>query len=265
MILRRLGNKSKLADKIISYFPKDITCFIDLFFGTGSITWRMLDLFPNINYIGNDIDENIHNLWLVLIDEDKKIKLHDLIYYFPYTTSSYKFVLKEFKPLTDIEKVFKFLILSNFSLYGKSSSLRIVAYQNNSKFFFLDSIIKIRLDKLKFVQFNNLNFKDFVLPVSCPENRPNCINGQFVYADPPYIGTKGNYDIFTENDSNDLFEKLCNSDLRFAYSEFDNPFILEQAKQRNLNVIILGERRNLGNRRTEILVTNYETERSLFD
>ena len=41
--------------------------------------------------------------------------------------------------------------------------------------------------------------------------------------------------------------------------------ILDQAKQRNLNVIILGERRNLGNRRTEILITNYETEKSLFD
>lgn len=41
-------------------------------------------------------------------------------------------------------------------------------------------------------------------------------------------------------------------------SEFDHPFILEQAKQRNLNVIVIGERQNLKNRRTEILVTNYE-------
>ena len=48
-------------------------------------------------------------------------------------------------------------------------------------------------------------------------------------------------------------------------SEFDHPFILEQAKQRNLNVIIIGERQNLKNRRTEILVTNYSnSQQSLF-
>ena len=48
-------------------------------------------------------------------------------------------------------------------------------------------------------------------------------------------------------------------------SEFDHPFILEQAKERNLNVIIIGERGNLKNFRTEILVTNYQNmQQSLF-
>ena len=71
MILNRLGNKKELADKIISYFPKDITCFIDLFFGSGAITWAMLDLFPNLYYIANDKDNDVFNLWQVLIDSDK--------------------------------------------------------------------------------------------------------------------------------------------------------------------------------------------------
>ena len=48
-------------------------------------------------------------------------------------------------------------------------------------------------------------------------------------------------------------------------SEFDNEFILNQAKERGLNVIIIGERQNLKNRRTEILVTNYQSVISLFD
>ena len=48
-------------------------------------------------------------------------------------------------------------------------------------------------------------------------------------------------------------------------SEFDHPFILEQAKQRDLNIIYIGERRNLKNKRTEILVTNYKNKQiSLF-
>ena len=51
---------------------------------------------------------------------------------------------------------------------------------------------------------------------------------------------------------------------KFAMSEFDNDFVLGQAKERGLNVINIGERRNLGNRRREILITNYNQSLSLF-
>jgi DNA adenine methylase len=40
-------------------------------------------------------------------------------------------------------------------------------------------------------------------------------------------------------------------------SEFDNPAILDLAKEYGLNVITIGERKNMKNRRTEILLTNY--------
>ena len=48
-------------------------------------------------------------------------------------------------------------------------------------------------------------------------------------------------------------------------SEFDNEFILQQAKERGLNVIIIGERQNLKNRRTEILITNYKISQQTFN
>ena len=47
-------------------------------------------------------------------------------------------------------------------------------------------------------------------------------------------------------------------------SEFDNEFILNQAKERRLNIIYIGERTNLKNKRTEILVTNYQKAPTLF-
>lgn len=48
-------------------------------------------------------------------------------------------------------------------------------------------------------------------------------------------------------------------------SEFNHPFILDQAKERGLNVNIIGERQNLKNRRIEILITNYQNSQgSLF-
>ena len=63
----------------------------------------------------------------------------------------------------------------------------------------------------------------------------------------------------------DLFDTLQATGCKFAMSEFDNEFILNQAKERGLNVIIIGERKNLKNRRTEILITNYEKQKGLFD
>ena len=43
-------------------------------------------------------------------------------------------------------------------------------------------------------------------------------------------------------------------------SEFEHPFITEQVKQRGLNVINVGERQNLNNRKVEILITNYRKQ-----
>lgn len=96
--------------------------------------------------------------------------------------------------------------------------------------------------------------------------RPLQDEATFFYCDPPYLGTANNYsNSFTEKDSIDLFDTLQATGCKFAMSEFDNEFILNQAKERGLNVIIIGERKNLKNRRIEILITNYEKQKGLFD
>ena len=59
-------------------------------------------------------------------------------------------------------------------------------------------------------------------------------------------------------------ERLVESNIRFAMSEFNHPFILQQAADYKLNVINLGERRTMGSRQTEILVTNYSLNNTLF-
>ena len=44
-------------------------------------------------------------------------------------------------------------------------------------------------------------------------------------------------------------------------SEFEHPFIIEQAKQtKGSNIIKIGERNNLKNRKVEILITNYKKQ-----
>jgi DNA adenine methylase len=85
----------------------------------------------------------------------------------------------------------------------------------------------------------------------------------FIYADPPYLDVGNNYEDckWKDQDTIDLFDVLMNSGIRFAMSEFDNPKVIAMAKERGLNIHIIGERRNLHNRRTEILITNYEIEK----
>ena len=108
-------------------------------------------------------------------------------------------------------------------------------------------------DLITNVNFSNKNCVPFL-------NSIEFRGGEFIYNDPPYLGTTDNYShSFKEQDSLDLFNTLEKTGCKWAMSEFDHPFILKQAKERNLNVIEIGERQNLKNRRTEILVTNYKT------
>ena len=117
------------------------------------------------------------------------------------------------------------------------------------------------------VQFMNKDFKVFFDSISLDDRGGKGeTNKTFIYCDPPYLGTNDNYsDSFNEEKSLLLFDTLEETKCKFAMSEFDHPFIIEQAEKRGLNIIIIGERRNIKNRRTEILVTNYENRQgSLF-
>jgi len=145
---------------------------------------------------------------------------------------------------------------------GKPQTLRFAAC--NSKSELLKNIELI----FKFLnecnnQFNNVDFRKFFNQFGFKDDVER--NNTLIYCDPPYIGTDDNYsDSFTENDSIDLFNCLQETGCKFAMSEFNNEFILNQAKERNLNVITIGERQNLKNRRIEILITNYKTQLKLF-
>lgn len=113
-------------------------------------------------------------------------------------------------------------------------------------------------------QFSNLCFRDLFSVLG--RIKDNDLPQTLIYCDPPYLGTDDNYsNSFVEQDASDLFDCLQEMGCKFAYSEFDHPFILEQAERRGLNVIVIGDRQNLKNRRTEILVTNYKKPLSLFD
>lgn len=258
MILRRLGNKSKFAHKIIPYFPPH-KIYIEPFFGSGGMFFNK----PKAKYnIVNDLDSDVFNLFIVVMNQ--KEELEKAFYQMPIHSDLLEYWKKN-EETEPIKKALRFLFLSNFTYLGTGQQMRFTATKNEypENFeYLLDSTAKYLFG----VQFGNTDFRKFIKDISFQTDGRNDEAKTLIYADPPYIATNDNYSqSFTEQDSIDLFNCLQETGCKFAMSEFDNEFILNQAKERNLNVITIGERQNLKNRRTEILITNYRKEATLFD
>jgi len=160
-----------------------------------------------------------------------------------------------------VKKAIRFLFLSNFSLYGKMDTLRLGCVNPKKQVY---ENIDSTVNYIKGVQFTNCDFRKMFKSISLDDKERE---KAFIYCDPPYINTTDNYsNSFTEEDTNDLFETLIDTKMKFAISEFNNEIITDLASKHKLNVINIGERKSINSRRTEILVTNYEnTQKSLFD
>jgi DNA adenine methylase len=255
MILRRLGNKAKIAKGIQKYFPSH-KIYIEPFFGAGGMFFNK----PKAKYnIVNDLDSDVFNLFQVVMNQ--KEELEKAFYIMPIHSDllDYWKVNKETEP---IKKALRFLFLSNFTLNGTGSAIR--GSSTEESYENIERLLTPTYEYLKYVKIFNYHFSEFFEKISY--RRQSEIDGVLIYADPPYLQTTDNYShSFTETDSTDLFNCLQATKCKWAMSEFDNPFILQQAKDRNLNIHIIGERQNLKNRRTEILITNYQIkQQSLF-
>jgi DNA adenine methylase len=257
MILRRLGNKKKIAADIIKHFPPH-KVYVEPFFGAGGMFFNK----PKAKYnIVNDLDSDVFNLFQVVMNQ--KEELEKAFYLMPIHSDLLKY-WKDNQETEPIKKALRFLFLSNFlTPFTGDISRKVYANPKRELILNLEKTINF-LNQLDVTFYNN-DFRDFINFIYFNPQRPREKENTFIYCDPPYLETANNYsNSFTEQDSIDLFDCLQKSDCKFALSEFDNPFILNQAEKRGLNVITIGERRTLKNRRTEIIVTNYKLNNTLF-
>lgn len=255
-MLRRLGNKTRLLPKLLELFPEHITTFIDMFMGSGAVTFAMVDRAKSC--LANDKDNEVFNLFLAV--KEHKEELIQAISTMPIHETLWKY-WKTQNENDCVWRASRFLLYSNFSYMGKGETLLFEAI-NQPKKALLSQVDNV-FEKAKHVKFLCCDFRDVLKKISWKKetfgHKAYYREESFIYADPPYIGTDDNYhESFTEQDTQDLFELLTGSGIRFAISEFDNPFILDLAEKHGLKITELGERRNLKNRRTEILITNYE-------
>lgn len=252
-MLRRIGSKKKLMPIISQYFPADITTFIDLFFGTGAASFYMLKQKRCQHVFANDKENDIFNLFMMI--KTRQEELLEAVTMMPVHESLFQH-WKTNEEKDPLWQAVRFLLVSNFGYLGKPDMLHF--RKTNSKKILLQHIQHIFCTLLD-TQFLCEDFREVLAKISWKEERD--YQRAFIYADPPYLNRTTNYqDSFTEADSQDLFNVLVNSGLRFALSEFAHPFILEQAEARGLYMTDIGERQTLKNRRTEILITNYPPE-----
>ena len=251
MILRRLGNKKKIAKEIQKYFPEH-KIYIEPFFGAGGMFFNK----PKAKYnIVNDLDSDVFNLFQVVMNQ--KEDLEKAFYMMPIHSDLLDY-WKENKEVDSIQKALRFLFLSNITFMGKPNNIKFGTENPKNTVY---NHLKNTYDLINDVQFLNFDFRDLFKKIQIKE-----VNDAFVYCDPPYLGTDDNYEFsFKKTDSNDLFDSLEATGCKFAMSEFNHPFILDQAEKRGLNIIYIGERQNLKNRRIEVLITNYKNnQQSLF-
>jgi DNA adenine methylase len=253
-MLRRLGKKTRLLPKLLALFPEHITTFIDMFMGSGAVTFAMVDRAKYI--IANDKDEEVFNLFIVL--KEHREELIEAIKTMPLHEALFNYWKKQ-QEHDCVWRATRFLMLSNSGYLGKPNNLRFTVEPEKQTL--LDQINN-SIEKLKSanIKFMSCDFRQVLNKLNWRDRKEERIAyyQAFIYADPPYIETTNNYqESFVEQDTQDLFELLTGSGIRFALSEFDNPFVLGLAEKHGLHVTELGERQNLKNRRTEILITNY--------
>jgi DNA adenine methylase len=255
MILRRLGNKSKLAADIIQYFPPH-KIYIEPFFGAGGMFFNK----PKAQYnIVNDIDSDVFNLFQVV--SNQKEELEKAFFEMPIHSDLLEY-WKSNKETNSIRKALRFLLISNFTYSGTGSSLIFTFADSKGQFYkMIDKTSKYLFD----VQFDNDDFRKFLYKPNFTKG-DNFKSNTFIYADKPYSETDDNYsNDWSAQDDIDLLDVLDSTNIKYAVSEFEGSHFEKLALEKGLNKIIIGERQNLKNRRVEILLCNYQQENSLFN
>jgi DNA adenine methylase len=249
-MLRRLGNKKRVLSQLLQVFPEKITHFIDLFLGSGAVTFAMVD--RKIPHIwANDSENDIYNLFCVLREQPDQ--LMESIELAPYHQTLWDYWKSHEEP-DPLWQAVRFLMRSNYGLWGKNETLHYT--DSHNKQMLLQQIPQV-LQKVQDVQFLCCDFRDVLKRIHFCEDRTAATT--FVYADPPYLETTSNYSRdFSFADTQELFEILCQSGFQFGISERDSPIIQDLANSYHLHYHVIAEQRALKNRQTEVYLCNYE-------
>lgn len=181
-VLKYPGSKWRIADWVISHFPKHHT-YIEPFFGSGAVLFNKV---PSPIETVNDLDNNITNLFKII--RDYPDELARLIATTPFSRFEYDLTFENQVPKDDFEKARIFLIQC-WQGHGFRTNGYKVGWKNDvqgrerayalSNWYRLPKWILQVTDRLKKVQIECRPAEEFI----SRHRYPNVL----IYADPPYV------------------------------------------------------------------------------
>lgn len=252
-MLRYKGSKKMIADDLRHLFPPH-TSWIEPFFGVGGMFFKKRK--ARYNFL-NDLNDDVYNLWQIIQNQPQA--LQQKLAHIPQHQS----IFEEFKvaqPTDPLQKAVRFVYLSTLSYLGSRETMCSKPHSNTYQIAL--QTIPIYSQLLQNCKLFKADFRDFLKLLSFKDAEERQV--AFVYADPPYLNTTGYFHKWAQQDLIDLTELLKAKHLRFAISEFDTTFNRSLADKYELNYHLVKERRNLSNRKTEVLMTNYHSQAKLF-
>lgn len=255
-MLTRLGNKKTIAAELYQYFPPH-RVRIYLFIGAAGL--HLNTPLAKFNIL-NDLDDNVTNLYLVVVHQRDELKA--AIAQMPMSASLCKHWVNN-EETDPVLKAVRFLMLSNFTYMGKGNTFRFGPNLTR------DNILKQiepTFERLRNCQIMNEDFREVLSKISF---YPTVMKREesFIYLDPCYLDREHTYKVpkWTKDDTLACFDIMENEGIPAAMSEFDHPFVMEEARRRNFPIIPIKRRRNLTSRKdNEILITNYWPQSLLF-
>ena len=196
-VIKWSGSKRSQAEKILTFFPKEIDTYYEPFCGGASVLRRLLDSDIRVkHYICSDLNSGLIDLWNEIInnplevssyykklwnelnaDDDKQRKKE----YFANVRDRYN---KEHNPLD-------FMFIMRTTTNGMPRYNRNGEF-NNSFHVTRNGIIPETFEKIIF-EWSQLLKQNDVKFISCSYEDIKPIENDYMYLDPPYANTKGMY------------------------------------------------------------------------
>lgn len=196
-VIKWSGSKRSQAEKILTFFPKEIDIYYEPFCGGASVLRRLLDSDIRVkHYICSDLNSGLIDLWNEIInnplevssyykklwnelntDDDKQRKKE----YFANVRDRYN---KEHNPLD-------FMFIMRTTTNGMPRYNRNGEF-NNSFHVTRNGIIPETFEKIIF-EWSQLLKQNDVKFISCSYEDIKPTKNDYMYLDPPYANTKGMY------------------------------------------------------------------------
>lgn len=275
--LRYPGGKSKATKTLAPWFPEKFKEYREPFIGGGSVAFYATQAYPDVPIWINDKYVTLYNFWIQLRDNGEE--LSDKLFQIKSNASNYKTredvdsahrelfnrVKDEINNQDGLDRAASFFILNKCSFSGltENSTFSVTASRSNFSF--------VGIEKLK--EYSQLTKKWKITNIDYSEVMNDPGEDVFVFLDPPYdikdflYGKDREMHKFFDHDkfANDVYN--CPHKFMITYNvndrlmELYKNYYLREWKLR-YSMAHRGEKGSDENLKTELLVTNYQIEKT---